>query len=98
MAADVTVHDAPASHRYEAIVGGELAGFAEYHDRGTTRVFTHTEVLDAFEGHGVGSALAQAALDEVAASGRRVQAVCPFIAGYIRRHPAYEGLLVDAAG
>lgn len=98
MAPDVVVRHAPESHRYEATVGGALAGFAEYNDRGRARVFTHTEVFDAFEGHGVGSALAQGALDDVAASGGRVRAVCPFIAAYIRRHPAYEGLLVDAAG
>jgi uncharacterized protein len=98
MAPDVVVRDAPESHRYEASVGGELAGFAEYHDRAGTRVFVHTEVLDAYEGEGVGSALARGALDDVAAAGRRVKAVCPFIAAYIQRHPAYEGLLVDAAG
>jgi predicted GNAT family acetyltransferase len=98
MAADVVVADAPESSRYEATVDGELAGFAQYRDRGDTRVFTHTEVLDAFEGGGVGSALAQGALDDVAASGRRVKAQCPFIAAYIRRHPSYESLLVDAAG
>jgi uncharacterized protein len=94
--ADVVVADAPASHRYEATVDGQLAGFAEYHDRGTTRVFVHTEVLDAFEGQGVGSALAKGALDDVSTSGRRVKAVCPFIAAYIDRHPSYEALLVEA--
>jgi predicted GNAT family acetyltransferase len=94
MADDVVVRDVPEASRYEATVGGELAGFAVYHDRDGARVFTHTEVLDAYEGHGVGSALAQGALDDVAASGRRVKAQCPFIAAYIRRHPSYEALLV----
>lgn len=95
MATDVSVHDAPERHRYEATVGGQPAGFAVYRDHDRTRVFTHTEVDDAYEGRGVGSALARSALDDVRASGRRLVALCPFIAAYIRRHPGDEDL-VDA--
>jgi hypothetical protein len=58
-------------------------------------VFTHTVVLPAFEGRGVGSALARGALDDVRASGRTLVAQCPFIRGYIERQPEYADL-VDA--
>ena len=61
MATDVA--DAPTRSRYEVTVDGELAGFAQYRDVEGRRVFTHTEVFDAFEGKGVGSALAAGALD-----------------------------------
>lgn len=94
MATDVT--DAPARRRYEVTVDGELAGFAEYRDLDGARVFTHTEVFDRFEGRGVGSALARGALDEARRSGRRIVALCPFIAGYLRRHDEYADL-VDPA-
>jgi predicted GNAT family acetyltransferase len=57
-------------------------------------IFTHTEVLPAFEGRGVGSALAKGALDAVRAEGSSVEPRCPFIAAYIRRHPAYADLVV----
>ena len=91
MATDV--QDAPDRSRYEVTVAGELAGFAEYRDLDGARVFTHTEVFDAFEGHGVGSALAQGALDDVRRSGRRLVALCPFVAAYIEHHDEYADLV-----
>ncbi|MFN7148052.1 MAG: GNAT family N-acetyltransferase [Microthrixaceae bacterium] len=43
----VRVHDASDAQRYEAHLGGALAGFAEYRRRDGRTVFTHTEVDDA---------------------------------------------------
>ena len=92
--ADVQVADNEAEKRFEARVDGELAAAAYYDTADDLIVFTHTEVDDAFEGHGVGSTLARAALDAVRADGRRkVVARCPFIKGWIDRHPAYQDLL-----
>jgi predicted GNAT family acetyltransferase len=81
-------------HRFEARVDGQLAGFAAYLAEPGRIVFTHTEVDPAYEGRGVGSALARGALDEVRAQGS-VQVVprCPFIRGWIDRHPDYADLL-----
>ena len=80
--------------RYEAHVDGELAGFAEFERDGDRIVFTHTEVDDAFEGHGVGSALARGALDDVRArGGLRVVPRCPFIKAWIEKHPDYDDLV-----
>jgi uncharacterized protein len=93
-AATITVQDAPERTRYEVTVEGELAGFAVYEDRPDgVRVFTHTEVSDAYEGRGIGSALARGALDDVRASGRRLVARCPFVAAFLRRHPDYSDLV-----
>jgi uncharacterized protein len=84
-------------HRWEARVGGELAGFAAYQLTDELVVFTHTEVDPAFEGKGVGGALARSALDEVAAEGtRKVMPLCPFIKAWIQRHPAYVPLVYGA--
>jgi uncharacterized protein len=91
---DVEVTDNEAEQRYEARVDGELAGVAFYDTADDLIVFTHTEVDESFEGHGVGSTLARAALDDVRADGRRkVIARCPFIKGWIDRHPDYQDLL-----
>ena len=69
---------------------GALAGFADYELTDDLVVFTHTKVDPAFEGRGVGSALARFALDQVRDDGtRKAFAVCPFIKGWIERHPAY---------
>lgn len=94
---DVTVTNAPDDSRYEARVGGELAGFAAYQLTDELVVFTHTEVDPAFEGQGVGGALAKAALDDVRASGRKALPVCPFIQAWLDRHPDYADLDYRAA-
>jgi len=56
----------------------------------------HTEVPDAIEGRGVGSALARTALNDARANGLTVVPSCPFVSAYIKRHPAYLDI-VDAA-
>lgn len=91
----VDIKDHPASHRFELTVDGVLAAYAEYNLLKQGLMFTHTEVLAAFEGRGLGSQLARFALDQVRA--RRVQAipVCKFIAGFIRKHPEYLDLVPE---
>jgi predicted GNAT family acetyltransferase len=91
----VVVRDAPERQRYEATVDGTLAGFVVYRDHSGARVFTHAQVFPAFEGRGVGSELARAALDDVRASGRSMVPRCRFIRDYIERQPEYADL-VDA--
>lgn len=96
---DVATSHAPDQNRYEAHLDGQLAGFAEYQLAEGIIVFTHTEVDEAFEGKGVGSALARAALDDVRATGeRKVIATCPFIKGWIDKHPDYADLLYGHRG
>lgn len=91
-----TVHN-EAEHRYEAWIDEDLAGFAEYQLTDQIIVFTHTEVASRFEGHGVGSAIARFALDDVRAAGtRRVLPLCPFIKGWIGHHRDYADLVYGA--
>ena len=91
---DVEVRNNPAETRYEAWLDGELAGIAVYGLGPSTVVFLHTEVDDKFGGRGVGSALARGALDDVRAGGQYdVIPLCPFIAGYIDKHPEYGDLV-----
>jgi predicted GNAT family acetyltransferase len=80
-------------HRYEARLDGQLAGFAEYNLLTNGILVTHTEVLPAFEGRGVGSALARHVLDDARARQLQVVPVCQFIAGYIRKHHEYLDLV-----
>ncbi len=89
------VIDNPQASRYEIHVDGRLAGFVEYRNRPGRIVFTHTEVDAEYEGKGVGSALARGALDDVRARGLAVVPGCPFIKGWISRHPGYEDLVAS---
>jgi predicted GNAT family acetyltransferase len=94
MTDDVVVTNNPDRNRYEARLGDEAAGFAAYRLSPGVIAFTHTEVDDRFEGRGVGSALARAALDDVRETGEReVLPLCPFIKAWIERHPDYRRLV-----
>lgn len=94
----VEVRHNPDAHRYEGFVDGALAGFAAYTESDSMIAFDHTEVDGAFEGRGVGSAIARFALDDVRAAGERhVIPVCPFIQRWIERHPDYQVLVHTSA-
>ena len=58
-----TVQDNREQQRFEVHVDGTLAGFAAYRLGDDTVTFTHTEIDDEYEGQGLGSELASAALD-----------------------------------
>ncbi|MFE9426883.1 GNAT family N-acetyltransferase [Kitasatospora sp. NPDC006697] len=89
---EIEIRDAEAAHRFEAWAGGELAGFAEYLRSDGLVVYPHTVVEPAYEGKGVGSALARAALDDARRRDLPVLATCPFIQGWMLSHPEYTDL------
>ncbi|MDQ3106128.1 MAG: N-acetyltransferase [Actinomycetota bacterium] len=94
---DTSVTDVPARQRFEARTPDDaVVGFAAYERHGNRVRFTHTEVDDAYEGRGVGSQLARAALNQMRVAGLTVEPRCPFIRGWIDNHPEYADLL--AAG
>jgi predicted GNAT family acetyltransferase len=87
---DVVMNE--ATHRFEAYLGDETA-FSEYVIHDGAIVLPHTVVPPAFEGRGVGSALAKAALGYAREQGLAVKPVCPFIAGYIGKHPEWADIV-----
>jgi uncharacterized protein len=89
-----TVTDAPDADRYEIREDDRLVGIAAYQRRGDVLVMTHTEV-DPDEGRsGLGSTLVRAALDDIRAKGEKVIPQCPFVKGWIERHPDYADLVL----
>jgi predicted GNAT family acetyltransferase/glutaredoxin len=90
---EATVVDVPREHRYELLLDGRRIGLLAYHRRKNRIALTHTEVTPACEGRGFGSRLAAAALDDAREQGLAVVPLCPFIAGYIDRHPEYRDLV-----
>ena len=91
---ETTVRDAPEAQRYEILDGERVLGLAAYERRGDTLVFTHTEVDPHAGESGLGSTLVRAALDDVRSHGGRVVPLCPFVRGWIQRHPEYADLVV----
>jgi uncharacterized protein len=91
--AEAEVLDVPEKNRYELRLGDRLIGLAAYRRRNGRIVFTHTEVDEACSGHGFGSRLAEAVLEDARRERLEVVPLCPFITGYIESHPEYEDLV-----
>jgi uncharacterized protein len=92
-----TVRDVPEASRYEIRDGEQLLGHADYQRDGDTVVFIHTEVDQDSGRSGLGGTLVRAALDDVRGRGGSVVALCPFVRGWIERHPEYADLLASSA-
>ncbi len=89
-----TVTDSPAESRFEIRDDeGTLAGLAEYHLYRGTIALTHTEIKPAFEGQGLAGTLVRHTLDDARSRGRTVEPFCPFVRGYIGKHPEYRDLV-----
>jgi hypothetical protein len=80
------------ARRFEAHLGDETA-FAEYVIHNGAMVLPHTVVPPAFAGKGVASALAIAALGYARDHGLTVKPSCPFMAGYIQKHPEWADIV-----
>ena len=87
---NIVVRDDREASRFVIEVDGQHAGLAAYRLRDDRTVFVHTEISDEYSGQGLGSILAREALDSVRAEGRTIVPLCPFIAGWIERHPEYK--------
>lgn len=78
--------------RFEIHVASLVAELT-YVRHGNTILFTHTGVPAALEGNGLGSKLVQAGLKYARANKLKVQSICWFVTGYLRRHPEYRDLM-----
>jgi len=87
------VQDNPAEGRYEVLVDDELAGFTEYKIRDGRHWFVHTEIGERHGGKGVGAFLVRSALDDLRTKGVQIVPTCPFVEGWIERHPDYDDLV-----
>jgi uncharacterized protein len=90
------VRDNADERRYEISSDGELAGWLSYGSRPGLIALVHTETLPAFEGKGLGSKLVRGALEDARARGMEVLPFCPFVNGWIERHPEYADLVPES--
>jgi NAD+ kinase len=92
-AADASVVDNFEQRRYELLLGGEVAGVLHYRRHGESIELMHTEIEQSFAGRGLGGRLASAALEDARGRATPVVVSCPFVTGYLERHPEYSDLL-----
>ena len=92
---ELHVLDVPDLERYEARLGDEriLAGLIDYRVGGGWVALVHTEVLDGFEGQGIGSRLVRAALGDLRERELAVIPRCPFVARWLQNHPEQHDIL-----
>ncbi len=82
-----------SANRYEMEVGGKPM-VAEYRRVGDVLTFTHTKVPWKPEGQGIASDLIAGALADVRSQGLKIIPECPYVAGYIERHPDLQDLVM----
>jgi predicted GNAT family acetyltransferase len=80
-------------HRFEIRIGGRRAGLAGFRLAPGEITFTHTEIDEAYGGRGLGGILVRAALDTARERGLAVIPLCPFVRGWLGKHPDYADLV-----
>jgi predicted GNAT family acetyltransferase len=86
------VVDNQKDHRFEVHLGSDVA-FAEYQLVQGGIILPHTLVPEVFEGKGVGSRLARHAMAYARDRGLKIIPLCPFMAGYMKKHPETHDLV-----
>lgn len=89
------VVDNPEKNRYEIYQDDELAGYVTYKLDSGQIAFLHTELDPAFAGRGLGSVLVKRVLADARERGLGVLPYCPFVRGYIEKHPEYLDLVPE---
>lgn len=82
------------AQRFELQLGAYLAEL-RYRMNGDQIVYHHTQVPEALAGQGIGSRLAKHALEYARKQGLGVVVECPFVRGYLQRHPEYQDMVQE---
>ena len=77
--------------QFEMQLGDQIA-MVKYILGSSEIIFTHTEVPEEFEGHGIASKIAKVAVEYSKAQGMRIRPLCPYMSAYIKRHPEYQSI------
>ena len=76
-----------------ALDGKTVAARIDFTRSGDIVNINHTGTESEYRGQGLAGRLTEYALDEIAAAGLKVKAVCPYTVKYFAEHPEREGLL-----
>lgn len=70
----------------------EHLAYLTYRLRKKTMFFMHTTVPEELAGQGLASALALEALNYAKEKGYLIAVMCPFVSGYVKKHPEWYEL------
>ncbi|KAA0098837.1 N-acetyltransferase [Mycolicibacterium sp. P1-18] len=87
------VQIARAGDTFTVEVDGQTVGLTRFVERADQRVFVHTEVEPAFGGRGLATVLIAQAFAATRADGRRIVALCPMVAAYVKKHHDFDDLV-----
>ena len=90
---NLKVENNEAAGQFEVHFGDAVA-LLTYRRDDPRIIFIHTQVPKEMEGRGIAGRVAQTALEFARTEGLAVVPACPYVAGYIARHPEYEDLVV----
>lgn len=88
----ISVEHNPSANRFEVWLEDRMA-ILEYTRTGNHMALVHTEVPDEMEGRGIGSLLAQTALEYARENHLEVIPACSFVSSFIQGHPEYRDLI-----
>jgi predicted GNAT family acetyltransferase len=77
--------------RFELERDGQIA-YLEYTLTGDVLALIHSEVPESLRGQGMASELAKTALEWARENHKKVDVICPSVAGYVKEHPEYADL------
>ena len=81
------------SRRFETRAADGALAFLNYTIERDRITFEHTFVPDQLRGKGVAANLARAAFSEARQRHWKVVAHCPYVAGFVKRHPEFADLV-----
>jgi predicted GNAT family acetyltransferase len=84
---EIEVRDDSEAGRYEVLVDGRVAGYADRQVRDGRMVLPHTVVSPALRGQGLAAHMIRRALDDARAQGLAVAPACSYVSAYIAEHP-----------
>src|SRR5690242_14656500 len=90
--APLSVEHNRGAHRFEISDGGQTAVLAYAESAGRLELI-HTETPPHLRRRGYATRLAHAAFEYARSAQLRVVPICPFVRGYLDRHPEYRSLV-----
>lgn len=81
--------------RFELMKGGQRAGFIDFRQQADVVSLIHTEIADEYSGQGLAAVLVRDTLQQIKDAGLGMVPICPYVRGYLEKHPEWVSLVPD---